>query len=144
MAANNSGFLDPSNHGLGISAIVNFSGPVDGLDVVEKVFIDHENQLFKDVGNALFPAISGYTPKDTVSRYEAISYFDKKDPPFFLWHGGKDDQIPYSTFTKFVDKLNEHTSKNFVVFSPNGEHDPSPTELKDAYEQIFAFLDKIR
>ncbi|TAG34234.1 MAG: alpha/beta hydrolase [Cytophagia bacterium] len=144
VSANNSEYSSKLNAGIKISAIINFSGPVDGLDVVEKVFMDNEMQLLQDVGKALFPSFDSYAPKDTVAKYEPITYFDKKDPPFFLCHGGKDDQIPPSTFVKFVRLLNENSSKNKVIFSPDGSHDPTSTELKDAYDQIFIFLDKVR
>lgn len=144
VGTNNSNYPYPLDKGVKILAIINFSGPVDGLDVVEKVFIDNEMQLLKDVGNALFPSINGYTPKDTLIKYEPITYFDKNDPSFFLWHGGQDDQIPPTTFTKFVDKLNENKSKNFVILSPTGMHDPNADELKEAYKQIFSFLDRVR
>lgn len=144
VAANNYDYPYPLNKGIKISAIINFSGPVDGLDVVEKVFVDNEIQLFKDVGNALFPSINGYAPKDSLVKFEPITYLDKNDPSFFLWHGGQDDQIPPMTFTKFVDKLNNDKNRNFVLFLANGKHDPTATELKEAYEQIFSFLDRIR
>lgn len=144
VGANNSDYPYPLNKEVTISAIINFSGPVDGLDVVEKVFIDNDIQLLKDVGNALFPSINGYAPKDTVVKYEPITYFDKDDPSLFLWHGGQDDQIPPKIFTKFVDKLDENKSKNFLIFSPTGMHDPNADELKEAYKQIFAFLDKVK
>ena len=140
VGANNSDYLYPLNKGVKISAVINFSGPVDGLDVVEKVFVDNDMQLLKDVGNALFPSINVYTPKDTLVKYEPITYFDKNDPSFFLWHGGQDDQIPPSTFTKFVDKLNKNKSKNIVIFSSTGKHDPSEAELKEAYETIFIYF----
>ncbi|ULQ51320.1 alpha/beta hydrolase [Flavihumibacter fluvii] len=129
--------------GIKISGIINFSGPVDGLDVVEKVFIDNEMPIMKEIGNALFPYTEGYAPKDSITKYEPITYFDKNDPPFFLWHGGKDDQIPPSTFVKFVDLLNEDKSKNEVILSVDGVHDPTAIELKAAYNQIFVFLDKL-
>ncbi len=144
VSANNPDYPNKLNGGIKISAIINFSGPVDGVDVVEKVFMDNEMKLLQDVGKALFPSIESYAPKDTVSKYEPITYFDKKDPPFFLWHGGQDDQIPPSTFVKFVGLLNEDRNKNKVILSPNGSHDPSSKELKDAYDQIFIFLDKVR
>jgi acetyl esterase/lipase len=144
VSANNPEYPYKLENGIKISGIINFSGPVDGLDVVEKVFIDNDLQIMKDIGNALFPSSEGYAPKDTIAKYEPITYFDKNDPPFFLWHGGKDDQIPPSTFVKFVDLLNKDKNKNEVIFSPDGFHDPNATELKQAYIQIFIFLDKIQ
>ncbi|CAN5195332.1 hypothetical protein BH20BAC1_BH20BAC1_17370 [soil metagenome] len=143
ISANNPEYPNKLLTGIKISAIINFSGPVDGLDVVEKVFIENEVPIMKEIGNALFPSSESYAPKDLIAKYEPITYFDKNDPPFFLWHGGRDDQIPPPTFVKFIDLLNEDTSKNKVMFSADGVHDPSAKELKEAYNQIFIFLDKL-
>jgi len=143
VSANNPEYPNKLLNGIKISGIINFSGPVGGLDVVEKVFMDNEIPIMKEIGSALFPSNEGYAPKDLIIKYEPITYFDKKDPPFFLWHGGKDDQIPPSTFVKFVDLLNEDKNKNEVIFSADGVDDPNATELKDAYKQIFIFLDKL-
>lgn len=143
VSANNPEYSNTLSTEIKISAIINFSGPADGLDVVEKVFIDNELPIMKDIGNALFPSNEGYAPKDLIAKYEPITYFDKKDPPFFLWHGGKDDQIPPSTFVKFVDLLNQDKIKNEVIFSADGVHDPNAKELKDAYNKIFIFLNNL-
>jgi acetyl esterase/lipase len=143
VSANNHEYTYKLEKGIGIAGVINFSGPVDGLNVVERVFIDNDAQIMKDIGNALFPTIDGYAPKDSLARYEPITYFDKNDPPFFLWHGGRDDQIPSATFEAFVGLLNMDKSKNKVIFSPGGVHSPNEAELKDAYEQIFIFLDHL-
>jgi acetyl esterase/lipase len=141
LSANNPQYSNKLDDGIKISAIINFSGPVDGLDVVEKVFMHNDVPLLKEVGNALFPSSKDYAPKDTITKYEPITYFDKNDPPFFLWHGGKDDQIPAPTFVKFVALLNKNKNKNKVIFNPDGLHAPNATELTDAYNHIFNFLD---
>ncbi|WP_223649491.1 alpha/beta hydrolase [Hymenobacter psoromatis] len=128
--------------GIKIAGVINFSGPVDGLDVVEKVFMSNEVPIMKEIGFALFPATTDYAPKEYIRKYEPITYFDKNDPPFFIWHGGKDDQVPPETFEKFVGLLNEDKKKNEVFFLPQGLHSPNSSELKDAYVEIFKFLDK--
>ena len=143
VAANNPEYPHPLNAGIKFSGIINFSGPVDGLDVVEKVFMDHENALMKEVGNALFPATTTYASEEVISAYEPITYYDKNDPPFFLWYGGKDDQVPAPTFEKFANLLQENPRKNEVVFTLEGLHSPNETELKNAYTRIFRFLDKL-
>ena len=124
-----------------IAAVINFSGPVGGLDVVEKVFMGNSVPIMKEIGNALFPSFDGFAPIDTIKKYEPITYFDKNDPPFFIWHGRKDDQVPTQTFEKFVELLQKNTKKNVVMFLPNGLHSPNKTELQDAYNHIFVFLD---
>ena len=141
VSQNNPEYPNKLTDGIKITGIINFSGPVDGLDVVEKVFSDNENALFSDIGNALFPSNDNYESKEKIAVYEPITYFDKNDPPIFLWHGGKDNQIPPQTFEKFVSMLNEN--KDFVIYEPNGLHSPNEEELKNAYMEIFAFLDNL-
>lgn len=141
-SANNAVYTYKLDKGIGISGVINFSGPVDGLDKVEEVFINNKIPIMREIGNALFVG-DGYANKDTVAKYNPITYFDKNDPPFFLWHGEKDDQVPASTFVKFVELLNEDKKKNKVIFLSEGFHSPNANELKDAYDQIFIFLDNL-
>lgn len=131
--------LDP---GIRIAGVINFSGPVDGLNVVERVFMTHDVPLMKEIGNALFVEYSDYAPRDFARKFEPITYFDRNDPPFFIWQGGKDDQVPPETFTRFVALLHEDRDKNEVLFVPDGLHSPKADELSRAYAQIFRFLDK--
>ena len=142
VTANDPAYPNKLAAGIKIAAVINFSGPVDGLDVVEKVFMSNEVPVMKAIGFALFPETTDYAPKEYIRKYEPITYFDKNDPPFFIWHGGKDDQVPPETFVKFVDLLNEDKQKNEVLFIPQGLHSPTSSELTDAYAAIFKFLDK--
>ena len=140
LAQNNSEYPNKLNDGINITGVINFSGPVDGLDIVEKIFVDHDYELFSKAGNALFSS-EGYESKEKIAIYEPITYLDKNDPPIFIWHGGKDDQIPPETFVEFVGLLND--KKDFVDYNPDGLHSPNETELKNAYKKIFKFLDEI-
>ena len=142
VTANDSAYPHPLVPGIHIAGVVNFSGPVGGLDVVEEVFMNHEVPVMKEIGMALFPASVGYAPKDLVKVYEPLTYFDKQDPPFFIWQGGQDDQVPPVTFERFVNLLHQDRQKNVVLFVPQGQHSPNASELEEAYKEIFAFLDK--
>jgi dipeptidyl aminopeptidase/acylaminoacyl peptidase len=141
VSQNSSEYPNKLNDGIKITGIINFSGPVDGLDVVEKIFSDNENDFFREIGKALFPESEGYESKEKIAIYEPITYFDKNDPSIFLWHGGKDNQIPPETFEDFVPMLKRN--KDVVIFKPEGEHSPSEIELKEAYSEIFKFLDDL-
>ncbi|SDC88098.1 Acetyl esterase/lipase [Algoriphagus faecimaris] len=140
LAQNNTSFPDKLTDGITIKGIINFSGPVDDLDVIEKIFIDFDNELFSKAGNALFPS-EGYAKKEELAIYEPINYLDKENPAIFLWHGGKDNQIPPETFTNFVSKLRE---KDFLLYVPEGKHSPSQEEREAAYQKIFNFLDELK
>ena len=141
LAQNNMSFPNELIDGLTIKGVINFSGPVDDLDVIEKIFIDFDYELFSKAGKALFPS-DGYAKKEVVSVYDPMTYFDEKDPPVFLWHGGMDNQIPPETFTDFTSKLRE--SKDVLSYIPNGKHSPTEEELEAAYIKIFQFLDGLK
>jgi acetyl esterase/lipase len=140
LAQNNPEYPNKLDEGIVIVGIINFSGPVDGLDVVERIFTEHENEQFRAVGRALFPA-EDYESKENIAIYEPITYFDPKDPPIFLWHGGLDDQIPPVTFEKFVPLLGKN--KDILIYIPHGGHSPTKEELEYAYIEIFKFLDNL-
>jgi acetyl esterase/lipase len=140
LAQNNPEYPNQLNKGITITGIINFSGPVDGVDVVERIFTDHENEQFKAVGKALFPS-EAYESKENIAIYEPITYFDKNDPPIFLWHGGLDDQIPAATFERFVPML--RTGKDIRIFIPKGKHSPDKEEFENAYIEIIKFLDSL-
>ncbi|WP_083320991.1 alpha/beta hydrolase [Hymenobacter glacialis] len=142
VTANDPTYPYPLAPGIRIAAVVNFSGPVGGLDVVENVFMNHPMPVMKEIGLALFPETTGYAPKEVTRKYEPLTYWDPQDPPFFIWQGGKDDQVPPVTFTEFVARLQQNHQKNTVLFVPEGNHSPSARELEEAYKQIFPFLDK--
>ena len=142
VTANDPAYSPKLASGIKIAGVVNFSGPVDGLDVVEKVFMSNDVLVMKAIGVALFPETTDYAPKEYIRKYEPITYFDKNDPPFFIWQGGKDDQVPPVTFEKFVALLQQNPQKNEVLFVPEGQHSPSAAELATAYQAIFEFLDK--
>jgi len=140
LAQNNPEYPNKLNDGIQIVGIINFSGPVDGLDVVERIFTEHPNEQYQAVGKALFSP-EEYESKENLAVFEPITYFDSKDPHLFLWHGGQDDQIPPSTFEEFVPLLRK--DKDIRIFIPDGKHSPTKEELKYAYFEIFNFLNNL-
>jgi acetyl esterase/lipase len=140
LTQNNSEYPNKLDDGIVIAGIINFSGPVDGLDVVERIFTEHENEKFRAVGGALFPA-EDYESKENIAIYEPITYFDQNDPPIFLWHGGLDDQILPVTFERFVPMLRK--DKDVRIFIPDGKHSPIREEIERAYIEVFKYLDEL-
>jgi acetyl esterase/lipase len=138
---NDSKYPNKLRVGIKIIGIVNFSGPIDGLDVVEKVFIENEVEIMRTIGNALF-VTDGYAPDEIINEYEPITYLDKKDPAIFLWHGGKDDQVPPKTFESFVSQIKKNT-KHVVIYDAEAGHNPNAQSLKTTYKEIFSFINKL-
>lgn len=140
LAQNNPEYPNKLKDGVQIVGIINFSGPVDGLDVVERIFTEHENEQYQAVGKALIPP-EEYESKENLAVFEPITYFDPKDPPLFLWHGGLDDQIPPGTFEQFVPLPRKN--KDYRIYLPESKHSPTKEELEKAYIEIFEFLKRL-
>jgi acetyl esterase/lipase len=139
VSQNNPEYPNKLSEGITITGIINFWGPVVRLDIVEKTFIDNEIEAYSTLGKALFPS-EGYETKADVAVYEPITYFEKVDPPIFLWQGGEDDQILPKTYESFIPLLRKN--KDVHVLVSNGKHCPTKEELRVAYVGIFSFLDK--
>ena len=111
---------------------------------IEAPFFGKNVQSMLKLGRAQGVAMAAGLSRDIpITEYEPITYWDKKDPPFFLWYGGKDDQVFPSTFENFVKLLNQDMKKNVVVFGSEFGHSPKKVELSEAYKQIFLFLEGI-
>jgi acetyl esterase/lipase len=140
LAQNNPEYPNKLDEGITITGIINFSGPVDGLDLIERIFSEHDYDLFSQAGEALFPP-EDYESKENIAIYEPITYFDPNDPPIFLWQGALDDQVPPVTFEQFVLKMRK--DKDVRIFIPDGKHSPNKEEFDKAYVEIFKFLDEL-
>lgn len=83
VSRNNREYPNQLDSEINIAGIINFSGPVDGLGVVEKIFSDSDIEMMSEIGKALFSSTAGHASKETIAVYEPITYFEKNDPPFF-------------------------------------------------------------
>lgn len=140
LAQNNADYPFPLKNKVTISGIVNFSGPTDHLAIVENIFKSSDVEILKKLGEAFFPPHPDFTRAEAIKTFQPITYFDKNDPPFFLWHGGLDDQVPVSTTVNFVPLLKKN-KKNMVIFDAEAGHSPNKVQFDYAYEEIFKFLD---
>jgi alpha/beta superfamily hydrolase len=141
---NNPFQIDPK---VKVKGIIDFSGPVDELETVEKVFTEwageeEMKEIAQKIGHAMFPANDNQNKQEIIKKVEAITYFDKKDPGIFLWLGVQDNQVPHSTFTRFIPLIESNQSKNKVIQIANGQHYPNREQMESAFENIFDFLDK--
>lgn len=126
-----------------IAGILNFSGPVDGLEVVEKVFLDYPTEDFKLIGRNLYPPGGRFTRDEMLRLFTPITYFDDTAPPYFLSHGGRDDQIPPSTFERFKARLSTSRVRHHVAFYPEAGHSKNAADLRETFVALFRFLDAL-
>ncbi|MBK6308236.1 MAG: alpha/beta hydrolase [Gemmatimonadetes bacterium] len=89
VTANDPTYAHPLAPGIGIAGVVNFSGPVGGLDVVEKVFMDHSVPIMKEIGMALFTETEGYAPEEVTCKYEPLTYWTRRTRRSSSGRGGR-------------------------------------------------------
>jgi acetyl esterase/lipase len=130
-----------------VSGIINFSGPVDQMEVVEEIFSnwtgDEEmREVAQHIGQSMFPDLDAQGKEELLKKVQAITYFDQDDPGVFLWLGSEDAQVPNATFDRFNPLLAVNPSKNKIHTVEGGGHYPSPEQITSAFQDIFEFLDK--
>ncbi len=133
----------PLDEGIRIVGILNVSGPMDRLDVVHEIFASSERESWQLVARNLFPPGSPFDQGETVRTFTPFTHFSDDDPAFFLWYGGKDDQIPPTTFERFLQELARSQVQHRVLFEPQGGHSPTDAQLRNAFAEVFRFLDDI-
>lgn len=126
-----------------VQAIINFSGPSHNLDTVEKIFVNWNDDFVVAIGKSFFPPHPNYTKSELVELLEPYNQFDTKDPAFFLWYGGDDNQVPPVTHLKLIPLLESDPDKNQVLYVKDGQHSPNKEQLEAAYQEIWLFLDKL-
>lgn len=137
------GYPFPLTEGIRITGILNFSGPVDQLEVVEAIFSSSADESWKMVGRNMFPPDPRFGREAMIERFTPFTYFGDDVPPILLSHGGLDDQIPPSTFARFTEALSRSPVLHRIVFYPEAGHSLRQQELQDTFIEVFRFLDDL-
>ncbi|MEX2527027.1 MAG: alpha/beta hydrolase [Gemmatimonadota bacterium] len=133
----------PLDEGVRIVGILNISGPMDRVEVVEEVFADSGDEAWQQVARNLFPPGGRFDREEMLRIFTPSSHFSDDAPAFLLWHGGEDDQVPPVTFEAFVERAAGSDVEHRVLFEPQGGHSPTDAELELLFIEIFRFLDRI-
>jgi acetyl esterase/lipase len=143
LSQNDPGYPFPLDPGIRITAILNFSGPVDRLAAIEEIFRSSADETWQLVGRNLFPADPRFTREEMIEKFTPFTYLRDGVPPIFLSHGGLDDQVPPSTFARFVESLRSSSTHHRIVFYAEAGHSKRPQELDETFIEVFRFLDGI-
>jgi acetyl esterase/lipase len=130
----------------GVQAVVLGDAPLDILTSET----NHTNPKYKwNIENLL-----GGTPaQNPEAWYEAcmVSHVSKSLPPFFIWHGDKDNVVPIDESVRFVDALNKTGVPVEYIPVKNGGHDaftpmdkalPIEPDGKTLVEKMTQFLER--
>jgi acetyl esterase/lipase len=131
------------NQEMQIGGILNISGPSHDLNRIINFFVNSEIEAFQIAGKALIADKESKRRSEVIALLEPVNHFDRNDPPFFLWYGGKDDQIPPYAHERMIPLLST-SDKNGVVFVPEGEHSPTTEEMEHLFEEVIQWMERNR
>jgi acetyl esterase/lipase len=131
------------DEGVRITGILNFSGPVDQLEALEQIFRSSADESWQLVGRNLLLPDPRFTREQMIEKFTPFTWLNDDVPPIFLSHGGLDDQVPPSTFTRFVAALTSSSVCHRIVFYPEAGHSKRPQELNETFVELFDFLARI-
>ncbi len=120
-----------------VNAVVDWFGPTDFL------IMDSCGSAMKhDAVNSPESLLIGgaiQENKNKVALADPISYVDKNDPPFLIFHGDKDPLVPHCESEKLFEKLQQAGVPSKLVMVPGGEHGPG-VMIEKYYDKMISFL----
>jgi acetyl esterase/lipase len=119
-----------------ISAVVDFFGPVDMVDLYNSTTIPFNRSLIE--------ALMSGTPTTNPLLYQQsspLNFVTAQSPPTIIFHGDKDEIVPVAQSIALRDKLQSMGVTNQLFIYPNLGHDiwPEPT-MNDAFAKTQAFI----
>jgi acetyl esterase/lipase len=118
-----------------IKAVVDFYGPANFIALVSKT----EIQDAKDPLTLLLGATPLKRP-DLASVASPSTYVDANDPPFLIFHGEKDESVPYTQSLLLSSYLNLAKVKNEITIVPGAPHYGEMYDVDAIRNKISAFL----
>jgi acetyl esterase/lipase len=120
-----------------VDAVIDWFGPTDFL------IMDKCGSSFRhDDPNSPESSLVGgpiQDNKDKVATANPISYVNKSNPPFLIFHGDKDPLVPHCQSEKLNESLKKESVPVELVLIPGGLHGPG-VMIDKYYDQMIAFL----
>lgn len=116
-----------------VQAVVAFFGPTDfstrdwPADLEKEVIVPFLGGTFAD-------------RPDTYVRASPIHYVTKDDPPFLLFHGGKDELVPVDQSKRLAEKLKSAGVPVQLVVLPEEAHRFTDARIQECMRQMLKFL----
>jgi acetyl esterase/lipase len=119
-----------------VSAVVDFFGPVDMVDLYNSTTIPFNRSLIE--------ALMSGTPTTNPLLYQQsspLNFVTAQSPPTIILHGDKDEIVPVAQSIALRDKLQSLGVTNQLFIYPNLGHDiwPDPI-MTDAFNKTEAFI----
>jgi acetyl esterase/lipase len=122
-----------------IKAVLDFYGPSQFLMFFEKAKPDSPN----DNPIAMLLGESPVKRPDISNLASPVTYVDKNDPPFFIVHGEKDNDVPVSQSMLLNSYLTIAGVKNEFTIVKDAPHYGPMFDTPEVREKLLRFLDEV-
>jgi len=118
-----------------IKAVIDFYGPSNFLALIPKVEIN-------DPTDAVTSLLGGTILErpDLAVLASPTTYVDANDPPFLIFHGEKDESVPYTQSVLLNAYLRHVNVKSELTVVPNAPHYGEMFDVESNRNKITAFL----
>lgn len=120
-----------------VNAVVDWFGPTDFLIMDQCGSTMNHDDAKSPESSLIGGAIQEI--KDKTALANPITYVNKSNPPFLIFHGDKDPLVPYCQSEKLYEKLKSVNVKSELVIVPGGLHGPG-VMIDQYYQKAIAFF----
>jgi acetyl esterase/lipase len=129
-------YTNTSSH---VNAVVDWFGPTDFL-IMDKCGSTMKHDDVKSPESSLVGGAIQENP-DKCALVNPISYVNKNNPPFLIFHGDKDPLVPHCQSEKLYEKMQKEGVKSALVIIKGGGHGPG-VMIDTYYAQMIDFFKK--
>ncbi len=122
-----------------VNAVVDWFGPTDFLIMDQCGSTMNHDDVKSPESSLIGGAIQ--ENKENTALANPITYVNKTNPPFLIFHGDKDPLVPHCQSEKLYEKLQSVNVKSELVIVPGGLHGPG-VMIDQYYEKAIAFFIK--
>lgn len=125
-------FMPGTNKSFDIKAVVDFYGPAE-------LILFPGNNDPKSPESLLIGAAPIDRP-DLAKAASPVTYVDKKDPPFLIIHGEKDDMVSPKQSQLLSSWLNVHHVPNELIIVKDAPHFGAMFDVEEIRHKVLGFL----
>ncbi|WP_159467578.1 alpha/beta hydrolase [Dyadobacter sp. 3J3] len=118
-----------------IKAVIDFYGPSNFMALIPKIEINDPT----DAVTSLFGATILERP-DIATLASPTTYVDANDPPFIIFHGEKDESVPYTQSVLLRSYLSRVKVPNELTIVSNAPHYGEMFDVESNRKKISVFL----
>ncbi len=131
-------YPETSSH---VDAVINFFGPTDFLIMDSCGSSFSHDDADSPESSLIGGPIQKNKPKTRLAN--PAEYVQKANPPMLLFHGDKDELVPYCQSEVLYQKQQTAGASSTMVIVPGGGHGPG-VMIEKYYTQMISFLNRVK